>query len=204
MDRYAFYACHYIDREGEIPFNRQYRYCYQKLEGEAYEFCGYYSDKRYIASERRRNGLMQLLKDCQDGKFDRVLMNDINRMALNRDNLVEIVRRFQHAGVEIYLNLGKAAPLSIQLADEIRRAEDEEMFLAAQEWEARQDTEFDEYVAHQESAQQTTTPIVTEEDAQRVKALDDAEQAMLQSVAQNAEQAAFANAAQQQPQEPGL
>lgn len=155
MDRYAFYACTYLDKENELPSNRQYRYCYQKLEGTQYEFAGYFSDKRYMASDRRRFGLLKMMKAAEEGQFNKILMNDINRMALNHDNLIEIVRRFKHVGVEVYTNLGKAAPLSWQLAEEIRLAEEEEVYLAAQEWEAQQDNLFEDYVSHQESAQQS-------------------------------------------------
>lgn len=153
MDRYAFYACTYLDKENELPSNRQYRYCYQRLEGTEFEFAGYFSDKRYMASDRRRFGLLKMMKAAEEGQFNKILMNDINRMALNRDNLVEIVRRFKHVGVEVYTNLGKAAPLSWQLAEEIRLAEEDEVYLAAQEWEAREDNLFEDYVSHQESAQ---------------------------------------------------
>ncbi len=135
MDRYAFYASKYLDKDFEVPIKEQFRGCYQKLDRHEYEHVGYYSDTRHIASPNRRRGVMNLLRDARAGKFDVLMTNDIERLALNRGNLLEIVRRLKCTGVEVYTCIGNGEPLSQQLADEIYNIEQETIFKAAMEWE---------------------------------------------------------------------
>lgn len=150
-DRYAFYASLYLDKENEISLTKQFGFCYRQLDEKDGEFIGYYSDKREIASPNRRSGLMNLLRDAKAGKFEYVLVNDINRLGLNRDNLLEVVRRLKVLSVEVYCCLGQKQPLSVQLAEEIHAAEQEKAFQAAMAWERYWDEQME--VAEQDYRQ---------------------------------------------------
>ena len=143
MDRYVFYASKYLDKDFEVPIKEQFRGCYQKLSNHEYEHVGYYSDTRTVASPNRRSGVMNLLRDARQNKFDILLTSDIERLALNRQNLLEIVRRLSAAGVEVYTYIGDGQPLSQQFAHEIYMAEEEAIFRASQEWEQYWDAQME-------------------------------------------------------------
>ena len=141
--RVAFYVSTYLDKEHDIAVKDQFRALHNRLERQDYAFAGYYSDERFIASAERRHGAMQLLKDARDGKIDWVLIYDTPRLALNHDNLVEIVRRLKISAVEVYSCIGAAEPLSVQLADEILIAEQEAIYKQAMKWESYWDAQMD-------------------------------------------------------------
>lgn len=158
MDRIAFYASQYLDKDFEVPIKAQFRGCYTKLGRHEYEHVGYYSDKRHIASPNRRKGVLNLLHDAKEGKFDVVLISDIERMALNRDNLLKIVQRLKLSGVEVYTCIGDGQPLSQHFADEIHMDAQETQFRAEMEWESYWDKQMElaDLDYPQDSSQQST------------------------------------------------
>ena len=141
--RVAFYASTYLDKEYDIAVTDQFRAHFNSLEHQEYTLAGYYSDERNIASNERRHGVMQLLKDARDGKIDWVLTYNAERLALNHNNLVEIVRRLKLSGVEVYSQIGASEPLSVQLADDIYTAEQEAIYKEAMAWESYWDEQME-------------------------------------------------------------
>ena len=133
--RIAFYASYYLDKDHEIALKAQYRVCFNYLARLDYDFAGYYSDTRSIASPAKREGLMKMLRAARDGKLDQILIYEAERLALNPNNLYEIIRRFDALGTQIFTCIGGAAPLSSEFADAIMRAEQEAIFNAAMAWE---------------------------------------------------------------------
>ena len=50
----------------------------------------------------KRDGLLALLKDCEDGKIDRVITKSISRFSRNTTDCFEMVRRFASLNIYIY------------------------------------------------------------------------------------------------------
>ena len=148
--RVAFYASTYLDKEHDIAVTDQFRVLHNRIEHDENKLAGYYSDERNIASTERRHGIMQLLKDAHAGKIDWVITYDADRLALNHDNLIEIVRRLKLCGVEVYSLIGAAEPLSAQLAEDIHAAEQEAIYKEAMAWERYWDSHME--IAEQDYA----------------------------------------------------
>ena len=50
----------------------------------------------------KRDELQRLLKDCEDGKIDRVITKSISRFARNTTDCLEMVRRLSQLKISIY------------------------------------------------------------------------------------------------------
>ncbi len=143
MDRVAFYASFYKDKNCENSIKSQYRACHVKLERHDYEVAGYYSDQRYISAPNRRDGLLRLLQDARAGKIDYVMTYNAERLALNQDNLCKIAHSLKLADVNAYTCIGDGKSLSQRFEDEIQEAEQEAIFRMAMEWEKRMDSQIE-------------------------------------------------------------
>lgn len=144
MDRVAFYACHYSDKKFDVPVKEQFRACHVKLEQNHQQYeASYYSDKRFIGSPVRRSGLLNLLRDVREGKIDFIITNKIDRLALNKGNLLAIAQRLKLAGIEAYTCIGNGKTLTQYLEADIVAAEKESAHRLATEWEKRMDAQMD-------------------------------------------------------------
>ena len=142
MDRVAFYACLYKDKFFEVSINDQFRACHLKLKEHEYH-ASYYVDQRLIGSPAPRDGLMKLLRDAKQGKIDFIITNKMNRLALNKGNLLGIAQRLKRADVEVYNCIGNGKTLGQHLEAEITAAEKESFHRMAMEWEKRMDEQIE-------------------------------------------------------------
>jgi len=67
-----------------------------------YEYAGVYADEGLSGTKESRPEFQQMLKDCRDGKIDRILCKSISRFARNTVTLLETVRELKGLGVSIY------------------------------------------------------------------------------------------------------
>ena len=68
-----------------------------------YEFAGLYYDEGISGTKiTKRDELQRLLKDCEDGKIDRVITKSISRFARNTTDCLEMVRRLSQLKISIY------------------------------------------------------------------------------------------------------
>ena len=68
-----------------------------------YEFAGLYYDEGISGTKiTKRDELQRLLKDCEDGKIDRVITKSISRFARNTADCLEMVRRLSQLKISIY------------------------------------------------------------------------------------------------------
>ena len=59
-----------------------------------WEYAGLYYDEGVSGTKvEKRDGLLALLKDCEDGKIDRVITKSISRFSRNTTDCLEMVRR---------------------------------------------------------------------------------------------------------------
>src|SRR5699024_4378450 len=78
---------------------------YEKIisENDSYTFAGLYFDEGITGTKKEcRDGLLKMLKDCQDGKIDFILTKSISRFARNTTDCLEIVRRILDLNIGIY------------------------------------------------------------------------------------------------------
>lgn len=67
-----------------------------------WEYAGLYYDEGISGTKvEKREGLLALLKDCEDGKIDRVITKSISRFSRNTTDCLEMVRKL--ASLNIYL-----------------------------------------------------------------------------------------------------
>lgn len=68
-----------------------------------WEYAGLYYDEGISGTKiEKRDGLLRLLKDCEDGKIDRVIIKSISRFSRNTTNTLEMVRNLSKLGVYIF------------------------------------------------------------------------------------------------------
>ncbi|MBE5825247.1 MAG: recombinase family protein [Butyrivibrio sp.] len=68
----------------------------------AWEFAGVYADEAITGTlVRKRDEFNRLIKDCEEGKIDIILVKSIQRFARNTVDLLETVRHLTDLGVEV-------------------------------------------------------------------------------------------------------
>lgn len=68
-----------------------------------WEFAGVYADEGISGTSiKKRNGLQQMLADCENGSIDMVITKSIQRFARNTLDLLEIIRHLKELGIEVW------------------------------------------------------------------------------------------------------
>lgn len=67
-----------------------------------YEYAGVYADEGLSGTKESRPEFQRMLKDCRDGKIDRILCKSISRFARNTVTLLSVVRELKALGVSVY------------------------------------------------------------------------------------------------------
>ncbi len=68
-----------------------------------WEYAGIYADRGISGTKiRKREGLQQLLADCESGRIDIILTKSISRFARNTVDLLRVVRYLKELGTEVY------------------------------------------------------------------------------------------------------
>lgn len=68
-----------------------------------WEYAGLYIDEGISGTKvEKRDGLLRLLKDCEEGKIDRVITKSISRFARNTTDCLKMVRGLSKSGVYLY------------------------------------------------------------------------------------------------------
>lgn len=65
-------------------------------------FAGIYADEAYSGTKDDRPHFVQMIKDCTDGKIDRIITKSISRFARNTVPLLTVVRDLRRRGIGIY------------------------------------------------------------------------------------------------------
>ena len=68
-----------------------------------WEYAGLYYDEGVSGTKvEKRDGLLALLKDCEDGKIDRVITKSISRFSRNTADCLEMVRNLARLNIYMY------------------------------------------------------------------------------------------------------
>lgn len=103
--RVAAYARVSTDEEAQLVSLKMQKAHYEKMiaENKSYTFAGLYFDEGITGTKKEcRDGLLKMLKDCEDGKIDFILTKSISRLARNTTDCLEIVRRLLDLNIGIY------------------------------------------------------------------------------------------------------
>lgn len=103
--RVAAYARVSTDEDAQLVSLKTQKAHYEKVisENEDYVFVGLYYDEGISGTKKDgRDGLLQMLKDCEEGKIDFILTKSISRLARNTVDCLEVVRRLLDLNVGIY------------------------------------------------------------------------------------------------------
>ena len=69
----------------------------------AYDYAGLYYDEGLSGTKiEKRDGLLKLIKNCEDKKIDRIITKSISRLSRNTTNTLEIVRKLSALRISIY------------------------------------------------------------------------------------------------------
>lgn len=103
--RVAAYARVSTDSEDQLISLKTQKAHYEKVisENEDYHFVGIYYDEGITGTKKEcRDGLLKMLKDCENGKIDFILTKSISRLARNTTDCLEIVRKLLDLNIGIY------------------------------------------------------------------------------------------------------
>ncbi len=68
-----------------------------------YELVDIYADEGLTGTEMaKRDELARLLKDCKNGKVERIIVKSVSRFARNTEELLEMIRALKDVGVSVY------------------------------------------------------------------------------------------------------
>ena len=69
----------------------------------AWEYAGVYYDEGVTGTKKeKRPALQQMLRDCEDGKIDRIVTKSLSRFARNTTDCLELVRTLLDLGIPVY------------------------------------------------------------------------------------------------------
>ena len=81
-----------------------------------WEFAGLYFDEGISGTKKeKRTALLQMIKDCEQGKIDFIITKSISRFARNTTDCLEMVRKLMDLGIFIYFekeNLNTASKIT--------------------------------------------------------------------------------------------
>ena len=93
-----------VSGQMQHSLNAQTEY-YKRLisENEEWQFAGIYSDNGISGTGiKKREGFYRLIKDCEEGKVDRILVKSVSRFARNTVDLLYIVRHLKKIKISFY------------------------------------------------------------------------------------------------------
>ena len=67
----------------------------------AWEYAGVYADENLSGTKEARPEFQRMLRDCRDGKIDRILCKSTSRFARNTVTLLEVARELKELGISV-------------------------------------------------------------------------------------------------------
>ncbi|MEF2071920.1 recombinase family protein [Consotaella aegiceratis] len=102
MTRAALYARYSSDNQREASIEDQLRLCREHAEREGWQIVENYTDAAISgASMILRPGIKTLLADAQEGGFDVVLAEALDRLSRDQEDIAALFKRLRFAGVRI-------------------------------------------------------------------------------------------------------
>ena len=116
MTRIAIYARYSTDMQSEASIEDQVRLCSERASKEGWRVVQSYTDHGISGANMMRPGIQALMQDAQDGKFDLVIAEALDRLSRDQEDIAGIHKRLSFAGVQILtLSEGEISHLHIGL-----------------------------------------------------------------------------------------
>lgn len=103
--RFAAYARVSTDSDEQLlSLETQKEHYYSFIKNHpGWEYPGLYYDEGISGTKMdKRNSLLKMLQDCEDGKIDKVITKSISRLSRNTTDTLEMVRKLSKLGVYIF------------------------------------------------------------------------------------------------------
>ena len=101
MTRVAIYARYSSDLQTDASIEDQIRICKQRAEREGWKVVEAYTDHGISGASLMRPGVQMLMQDAQNGKFDIILAEALDRLSRDQEDIAGIYKRLEFAGVKI-------------------------------------------------------------------------------------------------------
>ncbi|MBA4130093.1 MAG: resolvase [Hyphomicrobium sp.] len=116
MIRAAIYARYSSDLQRDASIEDQIRTCAERAKAHGWHVVQTYTDHALSGASMMRPGLQMLLQDAQDGRFDVVLAEALDRLSRDQADIATMYKRFQFASVQMHtLSEGEISNLHIGL-----------------------------------------------------------------------------------------
>jgi DNA invertase Pin-like site-specific DNA recombinase len=112
--RVSIYARYSSDKQREASIEDQVRLCEERAARENWRVVKRYTDRAISGASLMRRGIQSLMQDAQNGKFDLVLTESLDRISRDQEDIAGVYKRLRFAGVKIHtLSEGEIAELHI-------------------------------------------------------------------------------------------
>jgi site-specific DNA recombinase len=112
--RVSIYARYSSDKQREASIEDQVRLCEERAARERWRVVKRYTDHAVSGASLMRRGIQTLMQDAQNGKFDLVLTESLDRVSRDQEDIAGVYKRLRFAGVKIYtLSEGEISELHI-------------------------------------------------------------------------------------------
>lgn len=101
MTRAAIYTRFSSQMQREASIEDQLRLCQERAECEGWRVADNYSDRAISGASMLRPGLQALFQAVQDGQFDVVLSEALDRLSRDQADIAAIYKRLSFTGVRI-------------------------------------------------------------------------------------------------------
>ncbi len=116
MTRVAIYARFSSDNQRDASIEDQLRICRERAKREGWQIIDSYSDRALSGSNLLRPGIQALMQDAQNGQFDIVLAESLDRISRDQEDVAGVYKRFSFADIKIVtLSEGEINELHIGL-----------------------------------------------------------------------------------------
>ncbi|MCF6217079.1 MAG: recombinase family protein [Emcibacter sp.] len=116
MNKVAIYARYSSDLQTDKSIEDQVRICTERAEQQGWRVAQVYSDHAISGASMIRPGIQQLLNDLQNGEYDIVLTEALDRLSRDQEDIAHIYKRVTYADCQlITLSEGKVDELHIGL-----------------------------------------------------------------------------------------
>ena len=101
MLRAALYARYSSDLQRDASIEDQLRLCRERAGREGWHVADSYSDRSVSGASLLRPGVQALMEDGQDGRFDVVLAESLDRISRDQEEIAGVYKRLTFAGVRM-------------------------------------------------------------------------------------------------------
>jgi site-specific DNA recombinase len=116
MKRVAIYARYSTDLQSARSIDDQFRACRDRCDREGWTIHQCYADHAVSGAIMMRPGLQKMLHDGQEGRFDTIVAESLDRLSRDQADIAAIFKHMQFAGIGIFtLSEGRVGILDIGL-----------------------------------------------------------------------------------------